>query len=282
MKEIHWFPGHMKKALNNIESKLKLVDVMVEILDARAPKSSRNCLFKEFASSKKRLLVFSKKDLADEIFMKNWCFAMSSAQNKVVFADLNNNNDIKNIIKNIENLGHESLKKDFIKGLKRKAVRAIIIGIPNVGKSTLINRIVGKKKASVENRPGKTRSEQWIKINEYFELLDTPGVLPMNYEDKEIAKKLALLGSIKESILPTSELVDEIVSFLKENYPNDLKNKYHLESLNFPNFDIITQIGFKRGFLLKGKIDIARTEATILADFRNGKIAKICLDRTLD
>ncbi len=282
MKDIHWFPGHMKKALNNIESKLKLVDVIVEILDARAPKSSRNFLFKEFAPSKKRLFVFSKKDLADEIMMKNWAFAMTKTQNTVIFADLNNNNDIKNIIKNIETLGQENLKKDYEKGLKRKAIRVLIIGIPNVGKSTLINRIIGKKKVNVENRPGKTRSEQWIKVNERFELLDTPGVLPMNYEDQDVAKKLAMLGSIKESILPISNLVDEIINFLKIYYPLALKEKYHLDNLDLANANLISQIGLNRGFLLKGQVDIVRTEATILADFRNGKIAKICLDRLLD
>ena len=282
MKDIHWFPGHMKKALNNIESKLKLVDVIVEILDARAPKSSRNFLFKEFAPLKKRLFVFSKKDLADEIMMKNWAFAMTKTQNRVIFADLNNNNDIKNILKNIETLGQENLKKDYEKGLKRKAIRVLIIGIPNVGKSTLINRIIGKKKVNVENRPGKTRSEQWIKVNERFELLDTPGVLPMNYEDQDVAKKLAMLGSIKESILPISNLVDEIINFLKTYYPLALKEKYHLDNLDLANADLISQIGLNRGFLLKGQVDIVRTEATILADFRNGKIAKICLDRLLD
>jgi ribosome biogenesis GTPase A len=279
MKQVHWFPGHMKKAQNEIEAKLKLVDCVIELLDARIPFSSRNLTLFEITKAKKRLIVLTKADLADPKVTSLWIEHFKANGAEVIFADLNNQKDIQSIIKNAEKLGDEKHVKEIARGMKPQPVRAMIIGIPNVGKSTLINKIAKRKAASVENKPGHTKSQQWIKVSKQFELLDTPGILQSSYEDKDVAVSLALVGSINENILPFDELTDILLSFLKKNYPNEVKARYGLDKLDDDNHLILTSIAQNRGLMMKGGLDITKAEKLLLNEFKNGKIARISLEQ---
>ena len=279
MKQVHWFPGHMKKAQNEIEAKIKLVDCVIELLDARIPFSSRNLTLYEITKAKKRLIVLTKADLADPKVTSLWMEHFKNNGAEVIFADLNNQKDIQSIIKNAEKLGEEKHAKEIARGMKPQPVRAMIIGIPNVGKSTLINKIAKRKAASVENKPGHTKAQQWIKVSKQFELLDTPGILQSSYEDKDIAISLALVGSINENILPFDELVDILISFLKTNYPEELKARYGLKELGDDNNLILSSIAQNRGLMIKGGLDISRSQKLLLNEFKNGKIARISLEQ---
>ncbi len=281
MKDIHWYPGHMKKASNQIEEKLKIVDCVIELLDARIPLSSRNDELFKLTKNKKRLIVLSKTDLADLNVTNYWINKFSNDENKAIFANLNNNSDIKRIIKEVENLGKEKEQKLLNKGMKKQPIRAMIIGIPNVGKSTLINKLANKKAAGVENRPGFTKSQQWIKVSDSFELLDTPGILQTSYKDKQKAINLALCGSINDDILPTDFLASYLLDYLKKYYPNEVKNRYHFSNLDLDNSLLFSELAKSRGYLLKGKEDIQKAEFSFLNEFKNGKIGCISLEREI-
>ena len=278
-KQIHWFPGHMKKAQNEIEAKLKIVDCVIELLDARIPFSSRNKYLYKLTENKSRLVVLTKSDLADSKITDLWVDFFQNEGIKAIFVNLNNQADIKRIINEASSLGKDKQEKEIKRGMKPQPIRAMIIGIPNVGKSTLINKIANRKAASVENKPGHTKSQQWIKVSNQFELLDTPGILQSNYEDKDKAINLALTGSINQNILPKDDLVDFLLSFLKEYYPDFLKNRYKLEDLN-ENYDLLIQIAISRGFLKKGEADIDKAMDLLLHEFKNGIIGACSLERT--
>ena len=279
MKDVHWFPGHMKKAQNEIEAKLKLVDCVIELLDARIPFSSRNKTLFEITKNKKRLIVLTKADLADPSITSSWMDFFKKEGYSVIFADLNKQKDINSIIVNAEKLGDEKHQKEIARGMKPQPIRAMIIGIPNVGKSTLINKIAHRKAASVENKPGHTKSQQWIKVSKQFELLDTPGVLQSSYDDKSVATNLALVGSINENILPFDMLVDTLLTFLKEKYSELLKGRYSLSKLGEDNHEILCSIAKNRGLISKGGLDITRAEKLLLNEFKNGKIGRITLEQ---
>lgn len=278
MKEVHWFPGHMKKALVQIEERLKIVDCVIELLDARIPLSSRNEYLYKISQNKKRLVVLTKADLADVKVTDKWINFFKENGFEAIFADLNNPKDIQKIIKSAEELGKEKHQKEIARGMKPQPIRAMIIGIPNVGKSTLINKIAKRKAASVQNKPGHTRAQQWIKVSQTFELLDTPGILPSSYEDKSKAINLALVGSIKDDILPLDELANVLLTYLKEYYPNELKNRFSLSSLN-ENHEIISDIAKSRGLLKVGGEDVDRATKLLLNEFKAGKIGRISLER---
>lgn len=276
-KNIHWYPGHMKKATNEIEKKIKLVDLVVLVLDSRAPLSSQNKALTSLIENKRKLYVFTKADIADLYKCKLAIERANLPQNDIIFADLNNSRDVNFIEKSILNIGNEIIEKSTNKGIKRTSIRIMILGIPNVGKSTLINRLCKHKRARVENKPGLTRSEQWIKINDKFELLDTPGILPSNYDDKETAIRLALIGSIKETILPNYDLCKYAYSFLKENHLDEIKELYKLDKdLDLDEF--LVHFASIRQFYINNELDINRAERKFLSDFKNGRICKICLD----
>ena len=276
--QIHWFPGHMNKALNEIAEKIKIVDVVIEVLDIRIPFSSINEEFEKFTQNKKHLYVFTKSDLADPEQTKLWKEKFIKEGKDFVVVDLLHS-DVNKIINNkILFLAKEKHQKDIVRGMKPQPVKAMILGIPNVGKSSLINKLAKRKVAGVENRPGFTRGEQFIKVNNDFLLVDTPGILPMNYEDKNKAIKLALVGSIKEDILPIYDLTHKLFEILKEKYPNSLKNRYGIE--NIENIEeLIKIIGQKRGFLSSnGIVDLEKTCHMIHKEFRDGLIGKFTLD----
>lgn len=279
MKQIHWFPGHMKKAQNDIQDRIKLVDVVVELLDARIPFSSRNQVLYKLTKDKVRLVVLTKKDLADPDATYQWVDYFESQGFAAVFADLNDEKDVKNIIRRVEELGSIKNQKLVAKGMKPQPVRAMILGIPNVGKSTLINKISGRKAASVENKPGHTKAQQWIKVSEKFELLDTPGILQPSYNDEKHAINLALVGSMNENILPNDQLATIAFIFMLQHYKSLLVKRFNY--LNFSknveeNFRIIAQ---KRGYLVKGGEDLEKAYKMFLNELKNGVLGPVTFER---
>lgn len=280
MSQIHWFPGHMKKAINEIEEKIKLVDVVIEIIDARAPLSSINPEFEKRINNKKKLLVISKSDLADPKETEKWANYFKNKVNFLLILNLNDPKSEKRISEEVSKLGEEKHKNEIAKGMKPQPIKAMIIGVPNVGKSSLINRIAKRNAAGVQNKPGYTRGEQYIKVNKDFILLDTPGVLPMNYEDKTHAVNLALLGSIRDEILPTDELVAYLVKYLNKNYPNALVERFGVEDLSDP-VEVCKQVSTKRGLITNGEYDISRAEFLILKEFKDGKLGRISLEKAI-
>lgn len=279
MKQIHWYPGHMKKAQIEVQEKLKLVDVIVELLDARIPVSSRNEVLYKMTKDKTRLVVLTKTDLADKKETEKWIKHYKEQGFAAIFADLNKQVDVKNIIKNVEQLGESKAQKFIAKGMKPQPVRAMIIGIPNVGKSTLINKMSGRYAASVQNKPGHTKSQQWIKVSNKFELLDTPGILPPSYEDEKSAVNLALIGSINSEILPNDELAKRAFNFLKENYFENLKSRFDYLDFAKDVEECFKQIAVKRGYLTKGGQDIEKAYKVFLNEVKNGVLGQITFER---
>ena len=269
----------MKKAQIEVQERLKLVDVIVELLDARIPISSRNEVLYKMTKDKLRLVVLTKTDLADKKETLKWINSFEKQGFSALFADLNKPSDVKNIIKAVEKLGESKNQKYIAKGMKPQPVRAMIIGIPNVGKSTLINKMSGRYAASVQNKPGHTKSQQWIKVSNQFELLDTPGILPPSYEDPKEAINLALVGSISAEILPNDELAKYAFNFIKENYPDYLKERFEYLDLNKDVDDCFREIAYKRGYLIKGGQDIDKAYKVFLNEVKNGLLGEITFER---
>ena len=279
MKQIHWYPGHMKKAQIEVQERLKLVDVIVELLDARIPVSSRNDVLYKMTKDKLRLVVLTKTDLADKKETLKWVNSFEKQGFSAIFADLNNQADVKNIIKEVEKFGENKNQKYIAKGMKPQPVRAMIIGIPNVGKSTLINKISGRHAASVQNKPGHTKAQQWIKVSNKFELLDTPGILPPSYDDPKKAVNLALVGSVNAEILPNEDLAKQAFDFVKENYPELLKARFEYLDLNKDDEACFEEIAYKRGYFVKGGQDIEKAYKVFLNEVKNGLLGQITFER---
>ena len=281
MANIHWFPGHMNKALNEIKEKVKLVDVVIELLDTRIPYSSFNDEFEKFVTNKKRLFVFTKADLADPSITQGWIDQFKAEGKDYLFLDIIHDNVNVILTKKITELAKDKHEKERSRGMKPQPVRAMIIGIPNVGKSSLINKLAKRKVAGVENRPGFTRGEQMIKINNDFLLVDTPGVLPMNYENKKKAMHLALVGSIKEEILPILDMADYLLDFFKEHYPHVLEARFDIKEIS-ENHAVLEEIAKKRGLLgQSGVLQIENAASLLLKEFKDGKLGRISLERAL-
>jgi len=275
---IHWYPGHMKKATIKIEERIKSVDLVIELLDARAPLSSINTDFEKIVGNKKRLFVFTKSDLADNEQTEQWKAYFQKDGKDVLLLDISKDNVSKILTDKIKLYGKEKHDKEIAKGMKPQPIRAMIVGIPNVGKSTLINKLSKRKAAGVENRPGFTRGEQFIKVNNDFLLVDTPGILPMSYDDKKKATNLALIGSIREEILPKYDLVTYLFNYFKDHYPQGLLSRYGIEAINDIE-EVINTIGSKRGALrAKGEVDLEKVTSLILSEFRNGQIGRFTLE----
>ena len=270
----------MKKAINNIEEKVKLCDIVIEILDARAPLSSINKDLETRIKNKKRLAVISKADLADPEETKYWQNVLKERFDRLIILNLTDPKSAKILSQEVAKLGEEKHKKEIARGMKPQPIKAMIIGVPNVGKSSLINRLANRKAAGVQNKPGYTRGEQFIKVNNDFILLDTPGVLPMNYEDKNVATNLALIGSVREDILPNDQLVISLLYILRNRYPDSLKEKYNIDTIG-EDIEVLKQIASRRGLLTAGELDIEKAESALLKDFKDGKLGRISIDEHL-
>ena len=277
-QQIHWFPGHMNKALNEVENKVKLVDVIIELFDARAPLSSINESFAKITTNKKKLIVLTKTDLADPNQTKKWQEALTKQFGSVLCLDLKNANAETLLSKAVIALGKDKWAKEMAKGMKPQPIRTMIIGIPNVGKSSLINRLAKRKAAGVQNKPGYTRGEQWIKVNKDFLLLDTPGILPMSYENQTKAANLALIGAIREDILPNEKLGEMLLSFLKKHYPSALKARYGINEIS-DRLAVLNQIAERRKIVnSRGENDLIRAESLLLKEFKDGLLGSITLE----
>ena len=277
-QQIHWFPGHMNKALNEVESKVKLVDVIIELFDARAPLSSINGNLAKITANKKKLVVLTKIDLADPEQNKKWAEELNKRFDASLCLDLKKNNAEILLSKAVVELSKDKWAKEMAKGMKPQPIRAMIIGIPNVGKSSLINRLAKRKAAGVQNKPGYTRGEQWIKVNKDFLLLDTPGILPMSYENPKKAANLALIGAIREDILPNEQLGEYLLKFLSEHYPNSLLARFDIKEIG-DRLTVLNQIAERRKLVNSvGENDIVRAEALLLKEFKDGLLGNITLE----
>ena len=281
---IQWFPGHMAKTRREIGENLKNVDFVIELLDARIPKSSENPEISRICGDKPRLTLLSRAALADPKYSKDWKAYFAEKGRPCIFYDCITGEGFSEIMPAARALLAEKIERYREKGMAGRRLRAMIVGIPNVGKSSIINKLSGTKSAKVENRPGVTRQKQWIPTNAGFDLLDTPGVLWPKFDDQKIGENLAVTGAIKDDILDIETIAAILVGRLRELYPDKLTARYKLKegSLDeeFTNFDVLEKIGRARGFLVSGgEIDTERTAKILLEEFRNGKIGRMTLDR---
>ena len=277
MNEIQWFPGHMKKTQELILENIKLVDLIIEVLDARIPLSSQNPLLQEIIGDKPKLIALTKSDLAANL--DSWLKYFSDKNISAVATDSIKGAGIKNLIAAAKNIARPKTHKLEKFGAKPRSARAMIVGIPNVGKSTLINRLAGVNRAKAENRPAVTRSKQWIKIDNGLDLLDTPGILYHKFDDKDVALKLAWTYAINDDVLDIEQMVYKLLETLAEKFPAGLIERYKLENLPSEGHEILNLIGMKRGCIRKGGVvDIEKTARLILSEFRAGKISKVTLD----
>lgn len=278
--KIQWFPGHMTKAKRMMESQIKLVDVVVEMLDARIPRSSTNPMLIDILGSKPKVIALNKTDMADNAKTELWMQKLKNSGLPVCKVDCATGKGVKQLISMIQVAAKPVLDKWLKKGVRNRSVRVMIVGIPNVGKSTLINRLVGKNKVVAADKPGVTRGQQWVTIAKGLELLDTPGVLWPKFEDSEVGFCLAATGAIKEDVFDREDATELLVERLMERYPEELKSKYAVE---FENSDdvraVLAKIATSRGCIKAGGVlDLDRVIQTVLRDFRSGRLGRFTLD----
>ena len=277
---INWYPGHMAKTKREIREKINLIDIIYEVIDARMPISSKIKDIDDLIKDKPRILIMTKYDLCDKKETDKFISYYESLGYKVVAVDLTNNKNVKKILDLSDSVSKELNEKRKSKGLKHRNLRALIIGIPNVGKSTLINRLVGKKAAGVGNKPGFTKSLSWIRINKDIDLLDSPGILWPKLENQEEARILAIFSSIKEEILNKEDLALFAIDILTKLYKEKLESRYNIKVDNMTNIEIMEEIAKKRGCVTKGNItDYERVSSIILNDIKNNAFKEITLDR---
>lgn len=274
---INWYPGHMAKTKREIKANLQLIDVVYELLDARIPYSSKNKDIDELVKNKPKILIMTKTDLCDLEITKKWQQYYENMGYKVILTDLINNKNIKQIIEVTSSLSDNMNKKRLSLGMKPRKTRVLILGVPNVGKSTLINRLVGKKAAPTGDKPGITKKLNWIRINDKLELLDTPGILEPKLENKEVALNLAALTSIKEEVLDLEQVALHIIDKMLNLYPNTLKTRYNLTNTNTPLI-ILNQIAKQKGAIKKGEVDYEKVYKIILRDLKEGYLGNITFD----
>ena len=289
---INWYPGHMAKTKKEIIENLKLIDVVIEILDSRIPLSSQNPDIAEITKNKKKIIILNKIDLADESQNKLWCNYFRQKGYEVVLTDSNQGKGIRDVISAIERVMTDEIKVLNEKGRTGKKIRVMILGIPNVGKSSFINRIVKSNRLEVGNKPGVTKKKQWISINDKIDLLDTPGVLWPKFESKQVALNLSFTGTIKDDVLEQTEIAYELLKFLLVNYRENVCERYkitieYIENIlsqeqpeNINIYEIMLEIGRKRGAIISGgNIDEEKTAKIIIDDFRKGELGKITIEK---
>lgn len=283
-KQIQWFPGHMAKTKRLIRESLTLVDIVIEILDARIPYSSHNPDIEKLAQNKPRLILLNKASLADPRVSALWRDSFVNNETRCIFTDCSTGQGLNEVIPAVRTLLSDKLSRYAERGMTGRTLKALVVGIPNSGKSTFINRMAGSAKAKAENRPGVTRDKQWVQTNRGLDLLDTPGVLWPKFEDKTVGENLAVTGAIKDGILDTENIASILCSRLRLLAPELLSARYKLTddelSQNNTDFEVLEAIGRRRGFLISGgEVNTERTSVMLLEEFRNGKIGRISLEK---
>lgn len=275
---LQWYPGHMTKAKRQMQEDLKLIDLIIELVDARIPLSSRNPDIDELGKNKARLILLNKSDLADERYNEQWSAYFQKKGFYVVKVNAKSGAVLKSIQGVIQEACKAKIERDRRRGIKNRPIRAMVVGIPNVGKSTFINSYAGKACAKTGNKPGVTKGKQWIRLNKTLELLDTPGILWPKFEDQEVGKRLAFIGSIKDEILNLEELSLELLDYIRTNYPGLLNTRYGIEEDGTP-VSLLEAVADKRRCLIRGQeIDYAKAAGIVMEEFRNGKIGRITLE----
>ena len=280
--QLQWFPGHMAKTRRMIQDNLKLVDVVIELVDARLPLSSRNPDVDKIIGSKPRIVVLNKADIADNSLTMKWLNYFKDKNIEAISANSQTGKGLKKELDNaIEIVLADKFKRDETKGIQRHAVKMMVIGIPNVGKSSFINRLSGRAAAKTGDRPGITQTKQWIRIAGKYELLDTPGLLWPKFENEDDAKKIAFTGGIKDEILDVEDLAYELLGYLKQSYMDSLLKTYNLNDSDseLNKYELLESIGRKRGCVISGgEVDTFRTANIIISDFRSAKLGRITLE----
>ena len=288
----NWYPGHMAKTRREIIEDLKLIDVVIELVDSRIPISSRNPDIAEITKNKDRIIVLNKCDLSDKKENEKWIKSFKENGLIAIECDSNSGRGVNEVLRAIEKIKEGQMQEYASKGRTGRKIRAMILGIPNVGKSSFINRVSKASRLEVGNKPGVTKKKQWIRLNDKIELLDTPGVLWPKFESNQVALNLAYTGSIKDDVLPQTEIAYELLKYLLENYRSNVSERYkisveHIEETlnrnepeNYNIYEIMLEIGKKRGAIISGgQVDDEKVARIILDDFRSGKIGKITLER---
>jgi ribosome biogenesis GTPase A len=275
MSSINWYPGHMKKTRELIQENLKAVDLILEVVDARIPRSSRNPILGELTKNKQKILVFNKSDLADEKATDHWLRALKKNGTEGVRMNAMSGRGIKELYGKMDFYREEKNRDREVK----RPFRVMIVGVPNVGKSSLINRLTGRKSTQTGDRPGVTKGKQWLTMENGMQLLDTPGILWPKFEDPQAGKNLAFCGSIKDEIMDLETLALELIEFLSQHYPQLLMDRYGIDSISDTSLDTMEDIALKRGYIRAGKrFDYQRTARTVLDEFRSGQIGSITLE----
>ena len=277
IENINWYPGHMKKTRELIAENLKMVDIVIEVIDARIPVSSRNPIIDELVKTKKRIIILNKSDLSDGKANAQWSDYFKKQGSMVLAMNCMSGGGVNQLYKILNRQQDEKNEGQ----IRKKPLRMMIVGVPNVGKSSLINRMTGKKSAKTGDRPGVTKGKQWLGLENGMQLLDTPGILWPKFEDPEAGLNLAFCGSIKDEILDVATLALELIKVLQRDYPQLLKDRYKLDEIEEDALTNMENIALKRGFILQGRrIDYERCGKTVLDEFRSGKIGNITLEQT--
>lgn len=275
IQNINWYPGHMKKTREMIQENLKAVDLVIELLDSRIPISSRNPIINELVGNKRRIVLLGKSDLADAGETEKWQQYFSRNGDKTLAIDARSGENINKLFRLLDEIQAEKNRERQM----NRAIRMMIVGVPNVGKSSLINRLIGRKSAKTGDKAGVTRGKQWVTLKNGMQLLDTPGILWPKFEDQRVGLYLAFCGSIRDEILDTQDLAFELIKVLEKRYPESLMERYRLEEIQEETLDNMEAIAMKRGFLMPGKrIDYERTGRTVIDEFRAGKLGRITLE----
>jgi len=278
---IQWFPGHMTKAIRMMEENLRLIDVVIELVDARLPQSSRNPKVDELVGSKPHLILLNKSDIADPEATKAWVKYFSGKGIAAVSVSSTTGKSLNFVFDKCKELLADKIEKQREKGIVNRSIKIMVCGVPNVGKSSFINKLSGKKSAVTGDRPGVTKGKQWIRLANNFELLDTPGILWPKFDDDEVGLRLAFTGAVKDEIIDVEELACHLLVFLRDNYPEALASRYKMtETEDLEGYELLEYLGRKRGFVVSGgEIDTERAAHILLDEFRGAKLGCITLEK---
>lgn len=275
---VQWYPGHMTRARRQMQEDLKLIDLVIELVDARIPLSSRNPDIDQMGKNKARLILLNKSDLADERYNEKWTEYFQKQGFHVVKVNSKSGAGLKSIQGVVQEACKEKIERDKRRGIKNRPIRAMVVGIPNVGKSTFINSYAGRACTRTGNKPGVTRGKQWIRLNKNLELLDTPGILWPKFEDQQVGKRLAYIGSIKDELLNLEELSLELLDYIRREYPGTLKARYGIPEEGTP-LSMLEELARNRKCLVRGQeLDYGKAAGILMEEFRNGKLGRITLE----